>query len=226
MGPNGSTMDGDDREHLERSREVWDYRSDRYDRSERDLAPMLDDAVERLGVEPGDAVLEIGCGPGTNLQRLHDLVGPGGRFVAVDYSPEMVENARDRAEAAGLENVEVIRADASTVALDPETFDAALASLSMSVLPDPEAAALRVREALRPGGRFVVFDVRGFRWLPLRPANPLLRRFYRWYANWNPETDVLDAVEAAFGDVEVEEIYFSGAGYRAVATKPVEGDGA
>ena len=220
MGTTNADPDsGVDREHLERSRTVWDRWSDYYGQSERDFGPLLDEAVQRLGLEAGDSVLEIGCGPGTNFERLLDLVGPDGRVVAVDFSPEMVAKARDRVAQHGWDNVDVIRADATQVRLDAERFDAALASLSMSVMPDATAAARRVHEALVPGGRFVVFDLRTVPSGPLRVVNPFLSLFYRWFANWNADEDVLAAVTDVFGAVDVEETYAAGACYRAVAQK-------
>lgn len=214
-----------DREHLQRSGRVWDRWARRYGHSERDFAPLYDDAVDRLAVGPGDAVLEVGCGPGTNVERIRDAVAPGGRLVAVDYSPEMVARAASRARDLGWNEVDVVRADASSVAFAPGRFDAALASLSMSVLPDPDAAARRVRDALAPGGRFVVLDLRRVPDGPLRIVNPLLERFYRWFANWNADADVLDALRTTFADVEVEETYFGGAAYRAVARKQGDAEG-
>lgn len=219
MSDTRGAADGAHREHLERSEKVWNRWSDKYGKSERDFAPLLDDAVGRLGLEGGDTVLEIGCGPGTNFERLHDLVGPDGHIVAVDYSPAMVERARERADENGWDNVEVIRADASSLELAPERFDAALASLSMSVVPDATAAARGVSDALVPGGRFVVFDVRCVPSGPLRVVNPLLSLFYRWYANWNPDEDVTGAVESVFDDCAVDETYAAGTGYRLLATK-------
>lgn len=215
----GGRGDGSDEEHLRRSREVWDARSDSYGRSERDMAPMMDDAVSRLDVGHGDRVIEIGCGPGTNFERLTERVGTDGQVLAFDYSPKMVERARERAIEAGWNHIEVIRADASSVELDPESFDAALASLSMSVVPDATAAARRAYDALVPGGRLVVFDVRPVQSGPLRAFNPLIWRFFRWYANWNRETDVVAALDEVFDDVTVEETYMGGTSYRAVARK-------
>lgn len=211
-----------DRDHLERSRRVWDRWSSRYGSSERDFAPMHDAAVAALGLAAGDTVLEIGCGPGTNLARLHERVGPTGRIVAVDLSPAMVDRARERAREHDFENVDVVRADASSVAFEPEQFDAALASLSLSVMPDPGAAAERVHDALVPGGRFVVFDLRLVPSGPLRVVNPLLSVFYRWFANWNADADVEAALAATFDDVAIEETYATGAAYRAVARRPLD----
>jgi demethylmenaquinone methyltransferase/2-methoxy-6-polyprenyl-1,4-benzoquinol methylase len=207
-----------DQEHLERSRKVWDRWSNYYGKSEQDFAPMLEEAVERLALDHGDTVLEIGCGPGVNFERLRRQVGTEGRIVAIDYSPKMVERARERVSTNGWDNIEVRCADATTVSLD-ETFDGALASLSMSVLPDATAATRRVYDALAPGSRFVVFDLRTVPAGPLRAVNPFLSLFYRWFANWNPDENVIGSLEATFDAVEVEQTYAAGACYRAVARK-------
>jgi demethylmenaquinone methyltransferase/2-methoxy-6-polyprenyl-1,4-benzoquinol methylase len=208
--------DGVDEAHLERSRRVWDRWSDHYDRSEADFAPMREKAIDYLSLQSGDTVLDVGCGPGVNFESLRDAVGPDGYVLALDYSPAMVERARARVEDRGWTNVEVREADATTTDLESGRFDAAIATLSMSVLPDVERAARNVRRALAPGARFVVFDLRQIPEGPLRVLNPLLVRFFRWYANWNADDDVLAALADVFGDVEVVETYFAGANYTAV----------
>lgn len=204
-----------DRAHLERSRRVWDRWSESYDKSEADYEPMRETAMAYLDLDSGDTVVDIGCGPGVNFATLSDAVGPEGRVVAVDYSPAMVDRARDRIEKHGLKNVTVRRADATTAAFD--RCDAALATLSMSVLPDIERAARNVAAALVSGGRFVVFDVQPIPSGPLRLLNPLVRRFIHWYANWNTDEDVLPTLERVFDETQVVETYFAGANYTAVA---------
>ena len=214
---------GDDRRsheaHLQRSRRVWDRWSDHYGLSESDYEPMRETAIEHLDLDPGDAVLDVGCGPGVNFEFLRDAVGPEGRVVALDYSSGMVDRARDRVADHGWENVTVRRVDATRADLDTASFDAALATLSLSVMPSPEMAVERVHEALRPGGRLAVFDLRPFPSGPLRLANPLLVRALRLVANWNADADVPTAVASAFGDCEVVETYFAGANYTAIATR-------
>ena len=220
-GPGNDAADSsDDRyaAHLERSRSVWDYRSDRYGRSERDFEPIREAAIDRLDLRAGDRVLEIGCGPGVNFERLRDEIGPDGELVAVDYSPGMVENARERIEAHGWENVEIRRADAAGVEFD-DPFDAAIATLALSVMPDARRVAETVYRALRPGARFAVVDVRPIPSGPLRVLNPLIRRFFRWYANWNPDTDVAGALESVFDRCEVVGTHFAGTAYTAVCEK-------
>ncbi|ELY50058.1 class I SAM-dependent methyltransferase [Natronolimnohabitans innermongolicus] len=215
------TTDGGDEAHLERSKAVWNRWSDWYALSERDLEPIREAAMDRLELESGDRVLDVGCGPGVNLERLRDDVGPNGEVVAVDYSPEMVAKARQRVADHGWENVAVRRADATQMAFD-DPFDAALATLSFSLMPDVRRASESVSDALASDGRFVVFDVRCVQRGPARLANPLLRRFLRWYANWHPDENVLDSLEAVFERCEVVERYAAGAGYTAVCEKRAE----
>ena len=215
---NGALSDDRYEAHLERSRRVWDHRSDRYGRSERDFEPIREAAIDRLDLQAGDRVLEIGCGPGVNFERLRGEIGPDGELVAVDYSPGMVENARERVAARGWENVEVRRTDAARVEFD-EQFDAAIATLALSVMPDARRVAETVSRSLRPGARFAVVDVRPVPSGPLRVLNPFIRRFFRWYANWNPANDVVGSLESVFRNCEIVATHFAGTAYTAVCEK-------
>lgn len=214
-GVDRSTVAEEHAAHLERSRAVWNRWSDNYTLSERDFEPMREVAIDHLGLQQGDRVLEIGCGPGVNFERVRGDIGPMGELVAVDYSPDMASNARDRIANRGWENVTVRVDDAATADLDG-SFDAALATLSLSIMPDVRKAAETVADVLAPGSRFVVFDLRAIPEGPARVVNPFLRGFLRWFANWNADETVLDALEAVFDRCEVVESYGFGAAYTAV----------
>ncbi|MDF9744037.1 class I SAM-dependent methyltransferase [Natrinema salsiterrestre] len=213
-----SRSDGQYEAHLERSRTVWNRWSDYYGQSERDFEPIREAAIDRLTLEPVDRVLEVGCGPGVNFERIREEIGADGELVAVDYSPGMVANARERIEAHGWENVSVRQADATVVAFD-KPFDAALASLSLSVMPDVRRAVENVYRSLVPGARLAVVDVRPAPSGPLRVLNPLIRRFFRWYANWNPDGDVAGSLEAVFDTCELADTHFAGTAYTALCAK-------
>ncbi len=212
MSTESTEADSQYGDHLKRSRRMWDRWSDYYGMSERDFEPMRETAMAHLDLDGGERVLDVGCGPGVNLASLQEAVGPEGQVVAVDYSPEMVAAARERVEEHGWEHVDVRLADATSVEFDGR-FDGAIASLSMSVMPDVPRTVENVSGHLRPGARFVVFDIRPVPSGPLRIGNPLLRGFLRWYANWNPEDSVLDSLQAAFDECNVVETYMRGVTY-------------
>ncbi|MCU4754263.1 class I SAM-dependent methyltransferase [Halobacteria archaeon AArc-curdl1] len=213
-----SEPDSSYRAHQKRSQTKWDRWSDWYTMSERDLEPMREDAIAHLALESGDRVLDIGCGPGVNLAMLREAVGSTGQVVAVDYSPKMLKKARERIDDHGWENVEVVRADAMQVNFD-EPFDAAIASLSMSLMPDVRRTVENVHRLLAPGAPFVVFDVRPFPKGPARILNPLVWRFLHWYANWNPDDDVLDSLRAVFTECDVLETHTAGTTYTVLCQK-------
>ncbi|QLG48979.1 class I SAM-dependent methyltransferase [Natrinema halophilum] len=217
--PNGVGSVGEEHEdHLERSRAVWDRWSDHYGMSEKDFEPIRERAIDQLALEPGDRVLDVGCGPGVNFERIRNEIGADGELVGVDYSPGMLENARTRIEKHGWKNVRVRRADATTAEFDAP-FDAALATLSLSVMPDVRRATETVHRSLVPGARFAVVDVRPVPSGPARVLNPLIWRFFRWYANWNPDGDVMDSIDAVFDDFEIVDTAFAGTAYAAICSK-------
>jgi SAM-dependent methyltransferase len=103
--------------------------------------------------QPGDRVVDIGCGFGDTTQRLAELVGPDGSALGVDVSEPFVETARREAEEGGRENVEFRVADVQTLEL-PREFDYAFSRMGIMFFANPVAALRNVRAALVPGGRF------------------------------------------------------------------------
>lgn len=110
-------------------------------------------AVDALELEPGDGVLEIGCGTGLNFARLRSKVGDAGRIVGVDLSAAMLARARRRQSP----NIELICEDAAVLALD-ERFHGVLLTYTLTIIPDWQAAVGRAFEHLAGSGRLVVLD--------------------------------------------------------------------
>jgi SAM-dependent methyltransferase len=116
--------------------------------------PLL---MDRL--EPGETVLDVGCGGGMDLLLAARRVGLRGRAMGVDMTPEMLERARGAADAAALTNVELYRGDAQSIPLPSGTADAVLSNGVLNLTPDKGEAFSEIARVLRPGGRLLLADI-------------------------------------------------------------------
>ena len=216
------------RASVERSKRKWDFWSARetfWSLYEQDTLAHREAAVDRLGLDKGDSVVDVGCGPGTNFELLQAAVGPTGRVVGLDVSPGMLDRAERRVAENGWSNVETLLADATRPVLDEGTFDGALATTAVSSTPDVRATVRNVHDALRPGARFAVYELRLVPSGPARVLNPLVGRFYRAFGNWNGEEDVLAELRDRFDEVTLVEAFALGTNYVAVARRASDGAG-
>jgi ubiquinone/menaquinone biosynthesis C-methylase UbiE len=110
-------------------------------------------------LEPGDLVLDVGCGTGTLLLAAAERVGPSGAVHGVEPSPEMAARARDKAEARGVP-LDVVEGSAGSLPYPPGSFDVVFCTLVLHHLPESirEVAIREMRRVLRPGGRVVIID--------------------------------------------------------------------
>jgi SAM-dependent methyltransferase len=131
----------------------WMAWSEFNDRADRHISERL---VELAGVRPGSRVLDVAAGYGEPALTAARAAGPEGRVVATDISAEMLAFGRERAAAAGLDNLEFIESDASGLDFPPASFDAAVSRWGIIFEPDAEAAAGRIRGFLRPGARIAI----------------------------------------------------------------------
>jgi len=107
-------------------------------------------------VQPGQRVLDVAAGYGEPSLRAARIVGPEGSVVATDISAGMLAYGRERAAAAGLQNVEFIESDAASLDFPPASFDAAVSRWGIIFDPDGEGAAARVRGFMKPGARMAI----------------------------------------------------------------------
>lgn len=112
--------------------------------------------VERLALEPGDAVLDVACGTGPATVAAAQAVGPSGHVHAVDYADGMLAIAREKVGALGLDNVEFTQADMTKLDFAPETFDAVICVLAIFFIEDMAAQAAKLWSLVRPGGALAV----------------------------------------------------------------------
>lgn len=108
--------------------------------------------VDRVGVEPGERVLDVACGTGNAALR---AAAAGGRVVGVDLTPELLEVAGRLGAEAGLE-VEWVVGDAEALPADDASFDVVLSSFGCMFAPSHELAARELARVLHPGGRLAL----------------------------------------------------------------------
>ncbi|GAA2149271.1 class I SAM-dependent methyltransferase [Nocardioides koreensis] len=116
--------------------------------------------LDAADVQPGDRVLDIGCGNGQTTRDAAALA-PRGRVLGVDLSTRMLDRARRRAAEAGLSNVDLLQADAQIHPFTPAGFDLAVSRTGTMFFGDAVAAFTNIGRALRPGGRLVVLVWQG-----------------------------------------------------------------
>lgn len=137
------------------------------------LAPLTPPLIGAAAPQPGEAVLDVGCGDGPSSFAAARLVGPEGRVLGVDTSEALVARARGIAARDGMAHAAFVVADAATFrAAAP--FDLLISRIGLMFFDDPVAAFRNLANALRPGGRMAFACWGGIE------ANPWFRE--RWAA--------------------------------------------
>jgi arsenite methyltransferase len=133
-----------------------------YDASAQFTMPLRRQAIDLLQLRPSDVVLDVGAGTGLSYSLLRDAVGPTGRVLAFEQSPEMFKLAQARVQQAEWTNVWHQLSSAEAVSL-PERVDAILFNYVHDVSRTPEAVANIMRFA-KPGARIAMAGVKFFPW--------------------------------------------------------------
>ena len=110
-------------------------------------------------LNPGEAVLDIGCGGGVDSLVAAHLVGPPGRVVGVDVTAEMLIRARANLDLTGLANVSFKVASAEALPFPDREFDVVISNGVFNLTVDKEQALRETRRVLKPGGRLMLADM-------------------------------------------------------------------
>jgi demethylmenaquinone methyltransferase/2-methoxy-6-polyprenyl-1,4-benzoquinol methylase len=153
----------------------YDWFASFYDLAvERAYRPYRARIIDSLALEPGAVVMDLCCGTGQNFPFLARALSGEGAVLGVDSSAGMLRRAERRIEREGYANVHLLERDATLLtAEDVEralgrdaALDGVLVTLGLSTLPAWEEVLDHTWDLLRPGGRFVAFDVYARRWVP------------------------------------------------------------
>ena len=184
---------------------VWDETS-----SEKDMV-KLERMAQRLNIEPGSTVLDVGSGTGVFIPFLSSKVGKNGRLIALDFAEEMLRKAR----AKGLNgNIEYLHADMTSAPLLEEVFDVAVCYSSFPHFQDKLRTLSEVNRVLKNGGRLFICHT---------SSRAKINQFHRQISA--VENDIIpDEVEmqimlsmAGFTDIKIDD---SSGSYLASARKP------
>ena len=149
-----------------RSRDYYEGRARWYDWANR-LAALLRvesatkerrKAVRRLNLKPGQRVLEVSVGTGTNVPLIAEHVGPGGRMVGLDISPNMLARCREKLRARGLA-ARLVEGEAAHLPFSDAAFDAVFHHGGIAEFGDRRGAIAEMVRVARPGARVVICDV-------------------------------------------------------------------
>ncbi len=118
------------------------------------IAPVGEALMTRANLIPGQRVVDIGCGGGLTTLAAAQAIGPEGRAIGIDISPELIARSTARATTSGISNVEFRCADAADGLTDGPVFDRLISRFGSMFFSDPYSAFTHLQQALRAGGRF------------------------------------------------------------------------
>jgi len=110
-------------------------------------------------LKPGEQVLDLGCGAGTDSLIAAQMVGSEGSVAGIDMTAEMLEKARAAAVELGAENVEFVEGEVERLPFADMSFDVVISNGVIDLVPDKDAVFSEIHRVLRPGGRIQIADV-------------------------------------------------------------------
>lgn len=151
----------------------------------------------------GEVVVDLGCGGGLDVFLAASKVGPAGKAIGIDMTPEMLARARANAERQGLANVEFHEATIDELPLADASVDCVISNCVINLAPDKGAVFNEIARVLKPGGRLAISDIALKKPLPPEVGDDLLA-YVGCIAGAILIDDYKDGLKAAgFSEVEI-----------------------
>jgi ubiquinone/menaquinone biosynthesis C-methylase UbiE len=166
--------------------------------------------VGALNLKKGDTVVEIGCGTGLNFSLLRKEVGPNGKIIGVDMTPEMLEEADKRIRRNDWQNITLVQSDAAVYRF-PEHINGIISTFAITLIQAYDRVIQKGAAALSPNARFVIVDVKK----PDKWPMWMIRLFVFLTRPFGVSLDIADrhpweSIARYMTTIEFRELYFGG----------------
>ena len=154
-------------EYAQRATQTWQVAQTIYPHEELARLPQaaitaalgLDHPVQMANLQPGEVVLDLGCGGGIDTLLVAQAVGQAGQAIGLDMTPQMLTLARANADELGLTNTRFLDGKMEAIPLPDASVDVVISNGVFNLAPDKDRVFAEVRRVLKGGGRLVVADM-------------------------------------------------------------------